>query len=186
VEAPYENGSLGHCPPPDAVRRCPCPLDLHRGETLRQTSRPPVSIWPKGLAEAIADRNYLDGFSYQNPGYVIESVDTFFYNGDTEGLNSFLAKLARVKGLRTSVSFSNAEGRTSKFVRAGIVRNGEALGLPLSKLDGRPCSWLASVSPKGWFHQPPGGKAEAEARVLIFLGGKKVKLEGVRLPAWGD
>jgi hypothetical protein len=149
-------------------------------------ARPSVSSWPEGLAGVIADKSYLDGYNYQNPGYVTEDVDTFYYGGDTEALNVFLEKMARVKGLRVTVAFSGGEGKVNRFVRAETVRQLEVLGLPLSRMDGEPCSWLVSVTPKDWVRQPRGGRAEAEARVLIFLGGKRIDAENLRLPAWED
>src|SRR5262249_16135436 len=74
-------------------------LDIEGKRFAKPPKGPTTSTWPAGLAGVIADKNYLDGFNYQNPGFVIESVDTFYYGGDTKALNEFLAKLAKVKGL---------------------------------------------------------------------------------------
>ena len=92
--------------------------------------------------------------------------------------------MARVKGLRVTVAFSAGVGKVNRDVRAGTVRQQVAFSLPLSEIDGQSCSWLVSVTPKDWFHQSKGG--QAEARVLVFLGGKRVVAEKLRLPAWSN
>jgi hypothetical protein len=161
-------------------------IDIEGQRYAKAPARPTISSWPEGLAAIIADKTYLDGYNYQNPGYVIENVDTFFYGGDTEAFNLFLEKLAKVKGLRVTVAFSGSVGRVNRHVRAGTVRLQESLGLRLSEIDGKPCSWLVSVTPKDWLRQSKGSQAQSEAQILVFLGGKKIDAEKLRLPAWGD
>jgi hypothetical protein len=160
-------------------------IDLNGTRYATPPARPPVSSWPDGLAAVIADKAYLDGYNYQNPGYVVENVDTFYYGGDTEALNRFLEKLVKVERLRATVAFSGV-GKVNRNVRAATVRQEEALGLPLSEIDGQPCSWLVSVTPKDWMRQSKGEKAEAEAQVLVFLRGKDIDASKLRLPAWGN
>lgn len=149
-------------------------------------SRPSISSWPEGLAAVIADTTYLDGFNYQNPGYVIENIDTFYYGGDTEALNLFLEKLAKVKGVRVNVVFSNGVGKVNRDMRAETVWQQKMLDRAASEIEGPSCTWLVSVTPKDWVRLPKGVQAESEARVLIFLGGKQIDLEKLRLPAWGN
>ena len=144
---------------------------------------PFISSWPDGLAAIIADKSYMDGYNYQNPGYIIENVDTFFYGGDTEALNVFLEKLAKVKGLHVTVAFSGNEGRVNRYARAGTVKIQEELGHHFTEIDGESCSWLMSVTPKDWVSDARGGKTQSEAQVIIFLGSKKINPEKLRLPA---
>jgi RNA polymerase sigma factor (sigma-70 family) len=155
--------------------------DLEGKRYATPPKKPVVSSWPADLAAVIADKTYLDGFNYQNPGYVVENVDTFFYGGDTKALNQFLEKLAKVKRLRVSVSFSTEKGKVNRALRAGVIQNGKALGMPVSELDGEKCSWLVSVTPKDWMQ---GSKSEADARIVIFLGGKTIDMDALRLPVW--
>ena len=161
-------------------------IDLGRIRYAKPPARPSVSSWPEGLAAAIADKTYVDGFNYQNPGYVTENVDTFFYNGDTADLNRFLEKLAKVKGMRMSVAFSHEVGKASRSVRAVSVQSQELLGLPLSQFDGSPCTWLISVTPKDWVRQAVAENVQAEVRAVIFLGDKQIKLELLQLPHWNQ
>lgn len=147
---------------------------------------PSISSWPEGLAAIIADKTYLDGYNYQNPGYIIENIDTFFYGGDTEALNLFLEKLAKVKGLHLTVAFSRSEGRVNRYARAGTVKIQEELGHHWTEIDGESCSWLMSVTPKDWIRDARGGKTQSESQVIIFLGSKKINAEKLSLPAWGD
>jgi hypothetical protein len=151
---------------------------------VKPPARPSVSSWPEGLAAVIADQTYRDGYNYQNPGYVTENVDAFFYGGDTAALNRFLERITRVKGVRVSVAFSNGVGRVNRHLCAESVRLHEMLGLPLSDYDGPSCSWLVSVTPKDWVRQPEGGTVQAEARVVIFLGNKDLQVEKLHLPVW--
>jgi hypothetical protein len=155
-------------------------IDLKGPRYAKPPARPSIHSWPEGLAAVIADKTYLDGYNYQNPGYLTENVDTFYYGGGTEAINLFLEKLAKVKGLRVTVAFSGGEGKVNRHVRAGTVRQQKALGLSLSEIDGQSCSWLMSVTP----NESKGG--QTVARVLIFLGGKRVEAERLRLPAWGN
>jgi hypothetical protein len=159
-------------------------IDLEGIRYPKPPARPSIHSWPDGLAAAIADKTYLDGYNYKNPGYVIENTDTFYYGGDTEALNSFLKRLDKVKGLRVTITFSVAVGKVNRDVRAGTVRQMEALGLPLSKIDGQTCTWLVSVPPTDLVGQPKGGQIKTDARVLIFLGGKLIDVEKLRLPEW--
>lgn len=180
-EAHDENEvSSGPCCLRGAVCRPPRRLRRHRRPPLRQTARPTIYSWPEGFAAIIADESYLDGYNYQNPGYVIENVDTFYYGGDTEALNLFLEKLAKVKGMRVTVGFSGSVGRVNRHVRAGTVRQQKALGLPLSEIDGKPCSWLVTVTPS------QSKDSQAETQILVFLGGERIDVEKLRLPAWGN
>jgi hypothetical protein len=136
--------------------------------------------WPDALADVIADATYVDGYSYANPGYVVEMNDTFFYDGDTETLVKFIEKLRGVKNLDVKVTFSKAAGRSSEFTRAGIVFQGQVLGQDIEKLGGKPCSWLVTVTDKQWAeHSGKGSNTQAE--VLIFLGSPRIDPERLRL-----
>jgi hypothetical protein len=151
---------------------------------VKPPARPSVSSWPEGLAAVIADPTYRDGYNYQNPGYLIENVDTFFYGGDTAALERFLKRITTVKGVRVSVAFSNGTGRVNRHLRAETVRLQGMLGRPLSDYNGPGCTWLVSVTPKDWVRQSEGGKVQAEARVVIFLGSKDLQMEKLQLPEW--
>lgn len=132
--------------------------------------------WPDGLAGVVADKSYVDGWSYANPGYVVEMNDTFFYDGDTAALTKFLEKLRAVKNLDVKVTVTKADGRTSEHLRAGIVFQGKALGEEIEKLGGKPCSWLVTVTDKRWAEHSSSG-SNAKAHVLIFLGSPKIEAE---------
>ncbi len=136
--------------------------------------------WPEGLAAVIADKNYVDGWSYANPGYVVEMNDTFFYDGDAAALGKFIHKLRELKNLDVKVSFTRAAGRAYESLRAGIVIDGKALGQDIDKLGGKPCSWLVTVTDKRWAEHAGAG-TNAQARVLIFLGSSKINLEQLEL-----
>jgi RNA polymerase sigma factor (sigma-70 family) len=155
-----------------------------RARYAKPPARPSISSWPEGLAAVIADPTYRDGYNYQNPGYLVENVDTFFYGGDTAALNRFLERITKVKGVRVSVAFSKGAGRINRELRAQSVQRQERLGVPLSDYDGPGCSWLMSVTPKDWVRNPEGGTVQAEARVVIFLGSKDLRLEKLQLPVW--
>jgi hypothetical protein len=159
-------------------------IDLEGTRYVKPPARPSISSWPEGLAAVIADQTYRDGYNYQNPGYLTENVDTFFYGGDTAALNRFLERMTRVKGVRVSVAFSNGAGRINRHLRAESVRMKKMLDLLLSDYDGPGCSWLVSVTPKDWVRQPEGGTVQAEARVVIFLGSKDLQVEKLQLPVW--
>jgi hypothetical protein len=132
--------------------------------------------WPEGLAEVIADKSYVDGWSYANPGYVVEMNDTFFYDGDSENLGRFIKKLRAMKNLDVTISFTKAAGWASESVRAGTVMQGKVMGQDLNRLGSKPCSWLVTVTDKRWAEQSGIG-ASAQARVLIFLGSPKIDAE---------
>jgi hypothetical protein len=136
--------------------------------------------WPDALAGVIADTNYVDGYSYANPGLVVEMNDTFFYDGDTEALVKFIEKLKAVKNLDVKITFTKAAGRSSEFTRAGVVVDGKVLGQNVEKLGGKSCSWLVTVTDKYWAeHSGKGSQAQAE--LLIFLGSPKINVERLRL-----
>jgi hypothetical protein len=132
--------------------------------------------WPEGLADVIADKTYVDGWSYANPGYVVELNDTFFYDGDSEDLGRFIKKLRAMKNLDVKVSFTKAAGWASESVRVGTVMQGKVMGQDLNRLGSKPCSWLVTVTDKRWAEQSGIG-ASAQARVLIFLGSPKIDAE---------
>jgi hypothetical protein len=136
--------------------------------------------WPDALADVIADSAFVDGYSYANPGYVMEMNDTFFYDGDTEALVKFLDKLKAVKNLDMTISFTKAAGRSSEFTRAGVVIDGKVLGQDIEKLGGKPCSWLVTITDKYWAEHSGRG-SHAQAEVLIFLGSPKINVELLRL-----
>jgi hypothetical protein len=136
--------------------------------------------WPDTLADVIADSTYVDGYSYANPGYVVEMNDTFFYDGDTEAPVKFIEKLRGVKNLDVKITFSKTAGRSSEFTWAGIVFQGQMVGQDIEKLGGKPCSWLVTVTDKYWAeHRGQGPHAQAE--LLIFLGSPKINVEHLRL-----
>lgn len=135
--------------------------------------------WPTGLAEVISQPSYVDGWSFANPGYVVEMNDTFFYDGDSEALGKFLKQLRAVKDIEVKITFSNAAGYSSEFVRAGVVFQGQAVGQPLDKLGGKPCSWLVTVTDKNRAQRR--GASTATAQVLIFLGSKKIDIEKLEI-----
>jgi hypothetical protein len=162
--APSDPGQLGS-------DRYPTPPD-----------RPRNFSWPAGLAKAIASGPYVDGFHYENPGYVVEMIDTFFYDGDTEALNRFLARLTSVKEMEVLITFSKREGRVDPLVRPGTAIAGEALALTHDSLDGRACTWLVGVTPKEWAQQH--GSGITRAHVVVFLGSTKLDVEALRLPKW--
>jgi hypothetical protein len=136
--------------------------------------------WPDALADVIADATYVDGYSYANPGYVVEMNDTFFYDGDTDALGKFIEKLHGVKNVDVKITFSKAAGRSSEFTRAGTVDQGKVLGQDLARLGGKACSWLVTVTDKqSAEHSGKGPNAQAE--VLIFLGSSKIDPERLRL-----
>jgi hypothetical protein len=159
-------------------------IDLRGTRYVKPPARPSLSSWPEGLAAAIADPTYRDGYNYQNPGYLSENEDTFFYGGDTAALNRFLANITTVKGVRVSVAFANGVGKIDRHLRAVSIRYKEMLGVRLADYDGPTCSWLVSVAPKDWVRQPEGGKVQAEAQVVIFLGSKDLQVEKLQLPVW--
>jgi hypothetical protein len=132
--------------------------------------------WPEGLADVISDKTYVDGWSYANPGYVVEMNDTFFYDGDSEDLGRFIKKLHATKNLDVKISLTKAAGWSGEFVRAGTVMQGKVMGQDLNRLGGKPCSWLVTVTDKRWAEQSGSG-ANAHARVLIFLGSPKIDAE---------
>jgi hypothetical protein len=148
-------------------------------------ARPSASSWPEGLAAVIADPTYLDGYNYQNPGYVVENVDTFFYGGDTAALNRFLEKITQVKGASVSAAFSKAAGRVNRHARASTVLLQKRNGVPLVEDAGPNCSWLVSVTGTNGTGQPKGTVAQAEARIVIFLGSEELQVEKLHLPTWG-
>jgi hypothetical protein len=159
-------------------------IDVEGAHYVKPPSRPSVSSWPGGLAAVLADPTYRDGYNYQNPGYVTENVDTFFYGGDTAALNRFLERLTTVRGVRVSVAFAKGAGRINRHLRAESVRLQEMLNLPLSDYDGPGCSWLVSVTPRDWVRHSEGGTVGAEARVVIFLGSKVLQVDKLQLPTW--
>ncbi len=132
--------------------------------------------WPDGMAAIIADKNYVDGWSYANPGYIVEMNDTFFYNGDSEALLKFIKQLRSVKNLDVKISFTKAAGWASESVRAGTVWQGKVMGQDMDHLGSKPCSWLVTVTDKQWAQQHGGGD-NAQAHVLIFLGSPKIDAE---------
>jgi hypothetical protein len=142
-------------------------------------SKESKSDWPTGLAEVISQPSYVDGWSYANPGFVVDMNDTFFYDGDTEALGEFLKQLRAVKDLDVKITFSNAAGYCSEFVRAGVVFQGNALGQPLNTLGSKPCSWLVTVTDQKWVQR--GGASNVTAQVLIFLGSKKIDIEKLEM-----
>jgi hypothetical protein len=160
-------------------------IDLSGSRYATPQACPSSSSWPPGLAAILADKAYLDGYNYQNPGYVVEYVDTFYYGGDTEALNAFLEKLAKVDGLRMSVMFSSGAGKVNRSVRARSVQPEEFL-VPPPEIDGQPCSWLVSVTPQDRLRKMKGATAEADAKVLIFLGAKDINAAKLRLPTWNN
>ena len=87
--------------------------------------------------------------------------------------------------MRVTVAFSNGVGKVDRHLRAEIVWQEKMLGVTLSDIEGPPCTWLVSVTPKDWVRLPKGVQAESEREVLIFLGGKQIDVEKLRLPAWG-
>jgi hypothetical protein len=136
--------------------------------------------WPDTLADVIADSAFVDGYSYANPGLVVEMNDTFFYDSDTEALAKFIDKLKAVKYLDVKITFTKSAGRSSEFMRAGIVIDGKVLGQDIEKLGGKTCSWLVTVTDKYWAdHSGKGSHAQAE--VLIFLGSPKINVEHLQL-----
>ena len=159
-------------------------IDIRGVRYAKPPARPSISSWPEGLAAAIADRAYRDGYNYQNPGYLVENVDAFFYSGDTAALNHFLERMTSVKGVRVSMTFSKGEGRINQHLRAADVRLQKMLNLRLSDYDGAGCSWLVSVSPRDWVRHPEGGTVQAEAEVVVFLGSKDLQVEALQLPSW--
>jgi hypothetical protein len=132
--------------------------------------------WPDGLAEAIADKSYVDGWSHANPGFVVEMNDTFFFDGDSEALGKFIEKLRAVKKLDVKITFTKAAGWASEFVRAGIVFQGKVMGQDMDRLGGKPCSWLVTVTDNRWA-ESSGRGSNARARLLIFLGSPKIDAE---------
>jgi hypothetical protein len=148
--------------------------DREGARYVKPPPRPTVYSWPDGLAAVIADPTYRDGYNYQNPGYVVENVDTFFYVGDTAALNRFLEKITKVKGVRVKVAFSKRAGKINRHLRAQSVVVEEILGHGVSGLDEPGCTWLMTVTPG----------IEAEARIVVFLGSKELQVEKLHLPAW--
>jgi hypothetical protein len=136
--------------------------------------------WPQGLAEVIADKSYVDGWSYSNPGYIVEMNDTFFFDGDSEALAKFIDKLRGVKNLEVKVTLTKAAGWASESVRAGTVFQGKVMGQDMNRLGAKPCSWLVTVTDKHWAAQSANG-SNAQARVLIFLGSPKIDAEQLEL-----
>ena len=65
-------------------------------------------------------------------------------------------------------------------LRAGIVYKGQAFGQDVEKLDGKPCSWLVTVTDKRWAEHSGSG-SNAQAHVLIFLGSPKIDAEQLEL-----
>ena len=139
-------------------------------------ARPTVSSWPDGLAAVIADPSYRDGYNYQNPGYVVENVDTFFYGGDTAALNRFIEKITRSRALMSVWPSRRGRGFGSigicvlspsvfrkRLVFQRAARNGQvAHGIPVT------------VTPS----------TEADVPVVIFLGSKDLQVEKLQLPSW--
>jgi hypothetical protein len=134
------------------------------------------------LGEVIASGPYVDGFHYENPGYVVEMIDTFLYDGDTEALNWFLARLASVKEMDVLITFSKGEGRVDPLMRPGTAIGGKAFGVTPETHDGRVCTWLVGVTPKEWAQQH--GSDVTRAQIVVFLGSKKLDVEALRLPKW--
>ncbi|HKD37225.1 MAG TPA: hypothetical protein VKB78_10500 [Pirellulales bacterium] len=132
--------------------------------------------WPEELAGAIADKNYVDGWSYSNPGFVVEMNDTFFYDGDSEALAKFIKNLKAVKHLDVKITLTKAAGWASEFVRAGIVFQGKVMGQEMNRLGSKPCSWLVTVTDKRWAEHSGLGP-NAQAHLLIFLGSPKIDAE---------
>jgi hypothetical protein len=132
--------------------------------------------WPEGLAGVISDKNYVDGWSYANPGKVTEMNDTFFYDGDSEALRKFIKNLKAVKNLDVKITLTKAAGRASEFVRAGIVFQGKVMDQDIDRLGSKPCSWLVTVTDKRWAEHSGLGTS-AQARVLIFIGSPKIDAE---------
>jgi hypothetical protein len=132
--------------------------------------------WPEGLARVIADKSYVDGWSYANPGYIVEMNDTFFYDGDSAALGKFIKNLKAVKHLDVRITLTKAAGWASEYVRAGTVIQGKVMGQDLSRLGGKPCSWLVTITDKHWAEHIGSG-SNAQAHVLIFLGSPKIDAE---------
>ena len=132
--------------------------------------------WPEGLAGVIADKNYVDGWSYANPGFIVEMNDTFFYDGDSEAVGKFINNLKAVKNLDLKITLTKAAGWASEFVRAAIVCQGKVMGEEMNRLGSKSCSWLVTVTDKRWAEHSGLG-SNAQAHVLIFLGSPKIDAE---------
>jgi hypothetical protein len=132
--------------------------------------------WADGLAGVIADKNYVEGWSYANPGFIIEMNDTFFFDGDSAALAKFIKNLKALKNLDVKITLTKAAGWTSEYVRAGTVFQGKVMGQNLDTLGSKPCSWLVTVTDKRWAEQSGLG-SNAQAHVLIFLGSSKIDAE---------
>jgi hypothetical protein len=115
--------------------------------------------WPDGLVELVNRPDRVHG-------YWVNSVDIFFYAGNTKALNEFLEAYAKLPGTHL------------KLVLHPGVKKARS---PWDKEDREiPTEWRLYCAP----HSPRGieGDGKFHTRIDVYLGGR-VLLEDLRVPA---
>ena len=118
------------------------------------------SAWPKGLSELANRKDRVHG-------YFVNFTDVFFYSGDTEALNDFLAAYGKLQGTTLEV-----------VIHPGPMKARS----PWDQKD-RDLSvdWQLTTSSLGPSSRGNGIEAKSTTRVDVWVGGK-VKLDQLKVP----
>ncbi len=119
--------------------------------------------WPAGLAELLNG----EGRVY---GYWLNGSDFFYYQGDTEAFNAFVAKYARLKGSPLKLVLHGGRGKADRLGAGGTI----------------PYDWEVKVL---WRRPQPSAPREAnreksgyDVLVELWLGGE-IKLNELDIPS---
>jgi len=119
--------------------------------------------WPAGLRELLNREGRVYGF-------FVNANDFFFYLGDTEALNEFLAQYAKLKDTPLTLVLHSAQGKTGR------------LGYGEKKIQ---FDWEVKVLARGWSPEaPPDPTTEKPGYVVIvdlWLGGN-IDLDKLKVP----
>lgn len=133
--------------------------DHHKGPIPRQKS------WPEHLEDLVNCKDRIHG-------YWVNSVDVFFFAGDTQALNDFLAHYSKLKDIKLVVVLHPGP----KEARSPWDKD-----LHAAKAD-----WGLYIAPRGWLLLDADSKVKKTdpttiSRVDVWLGGR-VRLADLQVP----
>jgi len=115
--------------------------------------------WPKGLQSALASQEH-------EGGEWVNSNDFYWFSGDTQALNRFLAASAKIEGAPVYIRFHSGKGEGKSFSDK-----------PPIAID-----WQMSTFMRGWSEEwPENSPTEYMVRIDVW-DGRQVNKQGVVIP----